>query len=350
VVTALGLLAACAPASTPTGGAANKPAGGQPAGQAAPASGETYTMKFGFATVNDMQHEFANRLKERVEATSNGRLKVEVYPASQLGNNQRMIEGVQLGTQEATIQPPEFVSGVDPRYVVLSLPYLYDTVDEANRVFASPAMEQLINVGEAKGMKGLGVYQYGFAGIIGHFPIHSPDDLRGKKVRVLGSQVEMDTLSSWGATGVPMALTEVAPALQQKTVDGVVSGQQLFAAMKLNDMARYFSPINHYMISSVFLVNKAWYERLPADLQRLLGEQSKALQDDMSAFSEARNADAMKLMRERSDNEVVELTPQQRDAFRATAPTVWDKYLQSTPNARPLLDGIQAEVRKARGQ
>jgi TRAP-type C4-dicarboxylate transport system substrate-binding protein len=343
----VGLLGACAPAAAPAG----QPAGRDGPGAAqAPAAGQTYTMKFGFATINDMQHEFANRLKERVEARSGGRLRIEVYPASQLGNNQRMIEGVQLGTQEATIQPPEFVYGVDPRYVVLSLPFLFDTVDEANRVLEAPATEQLINVGEAKGLKGLGVYQYGFAGIIGHFPIRSPEDLRGRKVRVLGSQIELDTISSWGGTGVPMALSEVTPALQQRTVDGVVSGAQLFAAMKLNDIARYYTPIYHYLITSVFFVNKGWYERLPADLQQLLVEQSKALQREMSQFSEERNAEALKLMRERPDNEVVELTPQQRDAFRATAPSVWEKYFEAVPNARPLFESIRSEVQRARGQ
>lgn len=347
----MGLLVACAPAATPTGGPASQPAsGGGPAGQAAPASGQTFTMKFGFATINDMQHEFANRLKERVEARSGGRLKIEVYPASQLGNNQRMIEGVQLGTQEATIQPPEFVYGVDPRYVVLSLPFLFDSVEEANRVLEAPATDQLINVGEAKGLKGLGVYQYGFAGIIGHFPVRSPEDLRGRKIRVLGSQIELDTISSWGGTGVPMALSEVTPALQQRTVDGVVSGAQLFAAMKLNDVARYYTPIYHYLITSIFFVNKGWYDRLPADLQQLLVEQSKALQMEMSQFSEERNAEALKLMREQPGNEVVELTPQQREAFRATAPSVWEKYFEAVPNASPLFESVRSEVQRIRGR
>src|SRR5579884_149281 len=358
-VALLSLLAACAPASTPTGGAASQPAastGGQTAGgagQAAPApqgNGQTYTMKFGFATLNDVQHEFANRLKERVEAQSNGRLKIEVYPASQLGNNQRMIEGVQLGTQEATIQPPEFVFGVDPRYVVLSLPYLFDSVDEANKVLGTPVVDQLINVGESKGLKGLSVIQYGFAGILGHNQVRTPDDLRGKKIRVLGSQIELDTLSSWGATGVPMALSEVGPGLQQKTVDGVIQAPQTYLAFKYHEIAKYYSATQHYVITSIFLVNKGWYDRLPPDLQRLLSDQAKGLQNEMSQFSDDKNAESLKITRETPGDEVIELTPQQLSAFKATAPGVWDKYLQSTPDARPLLEGLQNEVKKVRAQ
>jgi tripartite ATP-independent transporter DctP family solute receptor len=353
-VALIGLLAACAPASTPTGGGASSPpptsAGASQSAPAPQSSGQTYTMKFGFATLNDVQHEFANRLKERVEAQSNGRLKIEVYPASQLGNNQRMIEGVQLGTQEATIQPPEFVFGLDPRYVVLSLPYLFDTADEANKVLATPVADQIIDAGEGKGLKGLSVIQYGFAGILGHYQIRTPDDLRGKKIRVLGSQIELDTLSSWGATGVPMALSEVGPGLQQKTVDGVIQAPQTYLAFKYHEIAPYYTATQHYIITSIFLVNKGWFDRLPPDLQKLLTDQSKGLQNEMSAFSDQKNAETLKITRETPGDEVIELTTDQRNLFKATAQSVWDKYLQATPNARPLLEGIQAESRKVRGQ
>ena len=319
-------------------------------------------MKFGFATLNDVQHEFANRLKERVEAQSNGRLKVEVYPASQLGNNQRMIEGVQLGTQEAMIQPPEFVFGLDPRYVVLSLPYLFDTADEANKVLAAPVADQIIDAGESKGLKGLSVIQYGFAGILGHYQVRTPDDLRGKKIRVLGSQIELDTLSAW-ARRRPDGAQRVGPGLQQKTVDGVIQAPQTYLAFKFHEIAPYYTTTEHYIITSIFLVNKGWYEHLQADLQRLLADQAKALQNEMSAFSDQKNAETLKITRETPGDEVIVLTPDQRNLFKATAQSVWDRvppgHAQRAPAARrhpgrgpqaarpvaALLDHVQREGR-----
>ena len=71
---------------------------------------------------------------------------------------------------------------------------------------------------------------------------------------------------------------------------------------------------------------------------------------EMSQFSEERNAEALKLMREQPGNEVVELTPQQREAFRATAPSVWEKYFEAVPNARPLFESVRSEVQRIRGR
>ncbi len=104
------------------------------------------------------------------------------------------------------------------------------------------------------------------------------------------------------------------------------------------------------MITSIFLVNKGWYDRLPPDLQKLLSDQAKGLQNEMSQFSDDKNAESLKITRETPGDEVIELTPQQLSAFKATAPGVWDKYLQSTPDARPLLEGLQNEVKKVRAQ
>ena len=87
-----------------------------------PASAQTYTLKIGNATINDVQHEWQKRWGARVEKRAGGRIKVEIYPASQIGSIPRMIEGLQLGTLEAWIGPPEFVVGHDPRFQVLGAP------------------------------------------------------------------------------------------------------------------------------------------------------------------------------------------------------------------------------------
>src|SRR5689334_2988090 len=90
---------------------------------AGPVAAQT-TMKIGTATINDVQHEWAKRFAAQVEKTGGGKLKVEVYPAEQLGSNPRMIEGLTLGTVEGLIGPPEFMVGIDPRYQVMGAPGL----------------------------------------------------------------------------------------------------------------------------------------------------------------------------------------------------------------------------------
>src|SRR5919106_7037372 len=100
---------------------------------AAPALAQS-VMKIGTATINDVQHEWANRFAERMSKQAAGKLKVEVYPAEQLGNNARMLEGLNIGTVEAVIGPPEFIVGVDPRFQIASAPGLVKDLEHAARL------------------------------------------------------------------------------------------------------------------------------------------------------------------------------------------------------------------------
>ncbi|MEN8197059.1 MAG: TRAP transporter substrate-binding protein DctP, partial [Pseudomonadota bacterium] len=100
---------------------------------------ETYTMKIGTPTINDTQHEWMKRFKARIEKRSGGRVKAQLFPASQLGKIPRMIEGMQLGTIESVVAPAAFLVGVDKRNSVLSVPGLFQNVDHCWRTFGDPA-------------------------------------------------------------------------------------------------------------------------------------------------------------------------------------------------------------------
>ena len=95
-----------------------------------PASAADFVMKFGTATINETQHQFIKFYKDEVEKASNGRIEVQIYPASQLGPIPREIEGVQLGNIQGYIGPVDFFVGVDPRFGVFSAPMLFR--DEPN--------------------------------------------------------------------------------------------------------------------------------------------------------------------------------------------------------------------------
>ena len=100
---------------------------------ATPAGAQT-VIKLGTATINDVQHEYLKRFAERMNKQLAGKVKVEVYPAEQLGNNARMLEGLALGTVEGVIGPPEFIVGVDPRFQIVGAPGLIKDRDHAVRL------------------------------------------------------------------------------------------------------------------------------------------------------------------------------------------------------------------------
>src|SRR6516162_4425534 len=120
------------------------------------------TMKLSTATVNDTQHEWLKRFAAAVEKDSGGRIKGEIYPASQLGSIPRQIEGVQFGSIQAWIGPPEFLVGVDERFEALSAPGLVSSTDQAVRVmFDPPVHDMVLGLGANKGLVGIGIIPYG---------------------------------------------------------------------------------------------------------------------------------------------------------------------------------------------
>src|SRR5262245_35770999 len=179
------------------------------------------TLKCATATLNDVQHEWCNRYGARLEKRSNGQIKTQIFPASQLGSIPRMIEGTQLGTIESWMGPPEFLVGIDARFQVLSAPYLFDDFDHAYRVINDRQfLDRFLALAEDRGLKGVSLIAYGPAGFGNRTPIRVPDDMKGKKFRVLATPIEMAMVSALGATGVPMPLGEVLTALQQGAIDG----------------------------------------------------------------------------------------------------------------------------------
>src|SRR5579859_3107634 len=111
------------------------------AGTARAAEGQTYVMKLGTATINEAQHEWCKRFVAYVEKDSGGRIKGEIYPASQLGPIPREIEGTQFGAIQGYIGPPEFLVGLDARYEVMSAPGLIDGMAHALRVAQDPELK-----------------------------------------------------------------------------------------------------------------------------------------------------------------------------------------------------------------
>jgi TRAP-type C4-dicarboxylate transport system substrate-binding protein len=168
-----------------------------PVGEAA-----TSHVKCATATINDVQDQLCKRFIARLEKHTNGAIQGQVFPASQLGSIPRMIEGVQLGTIEAWVGPPEFLVGVDARFQALTAPYLFHDVDHAYRVINDEEfLDKFLVLGESKGIKGASLVIYGPAGFNTRVPVHTPDDLRGKKIRVLAAPIETAMMAALGATG-----------------------------------------------------------------------------------------------------------------------------------------------------
>ena len=224
---------------------------------AASAVAQPVTMKIGHATTKGAYDNWADTFKAGLAERVGDAIKVEVYPLSQLGAIPAMVQGVQLGTIEMTMTPPAFLSGVDPRFGVLSAPGIFEDLMHGFRTVHDPAFKKAYwSIGDAKGLKLVSMTCDAPTDYATSTPIRKLSDFKGRKLRVFGSKLEIETLRRLGGAGVPMPLSEVVPAIQQKTIDGNKAGITIFVPFKYQRIAKY--------------VLKA---RGRADLQRPLREQ-----------------------------------------------------------------------------
>ncbi|MBM3568732.1 MAG: TRAP transporter substrate-binding protein [Alphaproteobacteria bacterium] len=259
------------------------------------ASAADFTMKIGLATMNDIQHQWANWMKEGIEAKSKGRIAVQIFPRNQLGTIASQIEGTQLGTVEAFVAPVDFFAGVDPRFGTFSIPTLFEGAEHAAKTILDPALnKEILNLGADKGVQLVSIFTFAPAHYFAKAPLRTIDDFKGKKLRVNATPAERAKMRQFGATAVPMDLSEVVPGIQQGTIDGTMSASAIYVNLKFNEIAKTLTEINDTMIVSGGIVSRAWLAKLPAELRQVVTEEGNAMQPRINAHSRALDAEMRK--------------------------------------------------------
>src|SRR5207249_1827211 len=156
-------------------------------------------------------------------------------------------------------------------------------------------------------------------------------DRKGSKIRGLPTPIEMAMLSGLGATGVPMPLGEVLAALQQGALDGSESALTVFTTFKYFDVVKYYANTNHYFITSIATVSKKWFDGVPADVQKIVVEEGRAVHAELLEWGKEFNRNAVTIWKEKTKDGYVELAPDQRAAFRARMEGVDAKVASDVP-------------------
>jgi TRAP-type C4-dicarboxylate transport system substrate-binding protein len=249
------------------------------------AQGAPIVMKLSTATLNDTQHEWMKRFVAAVERDSGGRIKGEVYPASQLGSIPRQIEGAQFGSIQGWIGPPEFLVGVDARYEVPSAPGLFTSQEQDVRVLNDPAVRDLIlGLGANKGLTGVGIFPFGPASIVTRKPVHHLVEFNGLKIRMSASQFQLEMIKRMQASPVAMSLGDVLPAIQQGAIDGALTSITVDTTLHYVDTAKYVTEIGQPWINSIAVLSRKWFDSLPADLQSIVRDDAMAVSTQIVPF------------------------------------------------------------------
>jgi TRAP-type transport system periplasmic protein len=162
----------------------------------------TMVIKLSAPTLNDANHEWMKRFAVLIEKNSDGRMKAEIYPASQLGSIPRQIEGAQLGSIQIVLTAAEFLVGVDPRFELLAAPGIFQNDNHVIKTITDPEFANaFLAMGASKGLLGAGLLFNGPAAFAMRAPARTLADFKGKKIRVLASPFQTEQIARLGGTG-----------------------------------------------------------------------------------------------------------------------------------------------------
>ena len=212
---------------------------------------------------------------EVVEKSTQGKVKLELYPNCQLsgGSERTMAEQLMMGTQEMGLIPTTLVSDV---YMVFGLPFLFTNRQKAYAVCDGKIGQELLAMLEPRGLKGIAFWENGYRQITNSKrPITKPEDMRGMKIRIPHVINILETMKLLGVTPVPITFGELYMALQQGTVDGQENPLSTIYNNKFYEVQKYVTVINYIWSEMALVMNKSFYDRLPPDVQKVLYEKGR---------------------------------------------------------------------------
>lgn len=312
------------------------------------ASAQQYTMKLSTSTSGDALVEWLNTFAQGVNKSSGGKIKAEVYPASQLGSIPRTIEGVALGTIEVAFNASGFYEPLEPRFAVLAAPGLFDSQAHGAKVLNDPAIRQRLSTfGASKGVEPLTIFIPSQYAILSHKPINALADLKGQKIRVPGSPLQIEPLKRLGAAPLSMPFGEVLPALQNHTIDGVWAGTTLFTALKFYDIAKTFTYLPSHWAATVPLVNRNFMKSLGPDLEKTVREEVRKADQHTYGWAAQDIKNSQKIWAEHGGKEV-HLSKAEEKRFLDESIAADLPILTSSPQAKEDYEAFAAAAKKYR--
>lgn len=244
-------------------------------------------LKIGMTTeIGGHYHSGAVHFKEQVEKYTDGRVRVDIFPSSQLGNERDMVEGVGMGFLEMCIVSTGPLPNFSPDFMIFDLPYIFKNRDEAFKAMDGEIGAEILKSLEPKGIKALGFWENGFRHISNNKKaLFTPGDVKGMKIRTMENPIHQATFKTLGATPTPMAWGEVFVALQQGVIDGQENPLVIVYTTKLYEIQKHISLTGHFYSPAVFMISKQIFDGFPKDIQDAIVKAEKEARDYERQFS-----------------------------------------------------------------
>jgi C4-dicarboxylate-binding protein DctP len=280
-------------------------------------------IKFSHVVTNDTpKGKAALRFKELAEKSTNGRVKVDVYPNSTLYKDKEEMEALQMGSvQMLAPSLAKFAPLGVKEFEAFDMPFIFPDKQALYRVTNGPLGKWFFAKLESKGIRGLAYWDNGFKEMTANKPLHMPADFRGLKMRIQSSKVLDAQFRALGANPQVLAFSEVYQALQTGVVDGTENTPSNIYTQKMHEVQKHMTISDHGYIGYAVIVNKKFWDTLPADIRTKLDAAMVEATRYANEIAQQENDKAIAEIKAAGKTTVYTLTPAERDAWRkAMAP------------------------------
>ena len=258
----------------------------------------------------------AEYFKKIAEERTKGRVKVEVYPNSQLYKDKEEIEMLQIGAVHMLAPSlAKFAPLGIKEFEVFDLPFIFNDYKDLHKVTQGPVGAKLLARLDSKGLMGLAYWDNGFKVMSANKPLKNVADMKGLKMRIQSSKVLDSQMRSVGAIPQVMAFSEVYQALQTGVVDGTENPPSNLYTQKMHEVQKYVTMSNHGYLGYAVLVNKKYWMGLPADIRTILDGAMKDATKYANDIAKKDNDKAMAEVKKSGKSQIITLTPAERKAW-----------------------------------
>ena len=275
-------------------------------------------IKFSHVTASDTpKGQAAELFKQLAERNSKGRVKVELFPNSQLYKDKEELEALHLGSvQMLAPSLSKFGPMGVKEFELFELPYLFSSYEEVHKITDGPIGAQLLKKLEPNGILGLGYWDNGFRQMTSNKPIHVPADFRGMKLRIVSAKITDAYTRAWGANPQVMAFSEVYQAMQTGVVDGGENALSNIWTQKFYEVQKFLTLSDHGYLGYAVIVNKKFWDRLPPDLRAILTDAVNKATERNNQIARRDNEAALEAIRKSGKTQIITLTPQEKAEWK----------------------------------
>lgn len=271
-------------------------------------------------------HPYQTGLEEfakLVDQKTNGKVKIEAFHSSQLGNEREMIEGLQMGTLDMTLVSTAPLAGFSNKFLVFDLPFIFKTREFAYETLDGPVGTEIMDTVKDQGLIGLAYWENGFrhASNSKKALVH-PQDIKGMKIRTMENKIHMASFTAIGADPTPMAFGELFTALQQKTIDAQENPIPVFFTSNFFEVQKHLSLTGHFYAASPLLISKTVWDKLPAEYQTAIQEAALEARDFERGMIETMDTDLVEELKAKG----VTITEVDKDEWAQAMAPVYKEF------------------------